>query len=119
MKRLTYRILAIVCIVLGIIGALLPIMPTVPFLLAALYFAADEPQIQSFINSNGLLKKYLASCQGTHPLKLYEKVFILCGLWFSMVISICLLAGKTHWQIVLAVIGVVVSIYILRIKNIK
>ena len=117
MKRFFYRILSILCIILGIVGALLPVMPTVPFLLAALYFAADEPAIQDFINSNKYLKKYLDRYQGKQPFPIFEKITVICGLWCSLSISGFLLRNKIHWQIVLAVIGLAVTIHILRLKK--
>ena len=117
MKRIFYRILAVLCIILGVIGAVLPIMPTVPFLLAALYFAADEPQIQKFINSNKYLKKYLDRYQGRQPFPLHEKIAVICMLWFSLAVSGYFLTGKLHWQIVLAIIGAAVSLHIIRLKK--
>ena len=117
MKRFFYRLLAILCIILGIIGAVLPVMPTVPFLLAALYFAADEPGIQKFINSNKYLKKYLERYQGKQPFPLYERIAVICGLWISLSISGYFLQGRLHWQIILAIIGIAVSIHIIRLKR--
>ena len=119
MKRTLYRILAILCIILGIIGALLPIMPTVPFLLAALYFAADEPQIKSFINSNRLLKKYLDFCQGNQPLTPGRKIILLCALWLSLTVSSCLFIRDVYYLTVPAAIGIIASLYILRLKSTK
>jgi len=41
-----------ICVLLGLIGAVLPIMPTVPFLLlAAYFFSKSSPKVHSWLTS--------------------------------------------------------------------
>ena len=116
MKALIYHILAVFFIILGIIGIFLPVMPTVPFLLAALYFAADSPAIKNFMQSNKLLKHYLAVCQGEYKIKPLQFYGALILLWSSLIISA---AAIPVWycHMILLTVGAGVSYHLWHLRK--
>ena len=115
MKHLVFVILAWFFLLLGIIGILLPVMPTTPFLLAALYFAVESPRVQKFINSNPILKKYVEWFQGKRPLSPKIKYASLAMVWISLSISFYFTdSAVTH--IALLLVGIILSIYFLHLK---
>ena len=116
MKQLFYRILAIFLVVLGVIGIFLPVMPTVPFLLAALYFAADAPEIKRFIYHNRLLSKYLECYQEKRKVSKFMKYGMLTTLWISLGIS---WFWVDWWwcRAILLIVGFAVSWHLMRLKS--
>ena len=108
MVRSLRNILAVICIILGLIGAFLPVMPTVPFLLAALGLASDSPRLKKFLDNNPVCKYYLENFRNKRPLTQYIKYFSLTGLWLSAVISFFLI-GNVCLKIVIVIIAVTVT----------
>ena len=105
LKQKTFRIFAIICTAAAFIGALLPVMPTVPFLLAALYFAANDPEIKEFIHNNRFLKKYLDYCQTSRGISPAVTLLALGCMWISLTVSAVLLKS-TFWRTILLLTGI-------------
>ena len=105
MKRIINGVcvaLAFICIGLGCIGIVLPILPTTPlFLLAVVLFAKGSKRFSTagFL-STGLYQKYLADFVATRSMTKRTKIRILAfvtvliaiGFWFSPVFAKVILA---------------------------
>ena len=114
-KKCIFRILAILCIIAAIIGALLPVIPTVPFLLAALYFAANEPDIKNFIRKNKLFKRCLDKYRSSQGMSTTAKLTVIVCIWLSITFSGIVLQSSRWWG-VLIVSGIAGSLCVLFIK---
>ena len=81
MKRIINGVcvaLAFICIGLGCIGIVLPILPTTPlFLLAVVLFAKGSKRFHRWFLSTGLYQKYLADFVATRSMTKRTKIRIL------------------------------------------
>lgn len=78
MKKFFYLILAFTTLVLGIVGILLPILPTTPFLLASLYlFSKGSERWKNWFVSGTIYKKYLKDFSEKRAMTLKQKIRIV------------------------------------------
>ena len=102
-----------VTLVLGIIGAFLPIVPTTPFvLITAACFARSSPRFYRMLMTNRYVGPYLRAWRDEHRIprhaKILATIMILLTLTPSVVLFIPLLAIK----VLVAGIGIAVIAYI-------
>ncbi|MEE3701754.1 YbaN family protein [Mannheimia haemolytica] len=73
-----YIICGFICIGLGIIGAVLPGLPTTPFLLLALFcFTKGSERIRQWFIQTKLYKKYLQEYDEKRAMTMKQKITIL------------------------------------------
>ncbi len=62
LKRLIFLILGCICLGIGCIGIVLPVLPTVPFFLATVFFFANSSKkLHDWFVGTGMYKKHLES----------------------------------------------------------
>lgn len=73
-----YIALAFLCIALGIIGIVVPGLPTTPFLLLALYlFSKSSPRLQGWFTQTSIYQKYLKEYDQKRAMTMKQKITIL------------------------------------------
>ena len=87
-KTLVLRISGFTALILGIIGIPLPILPTTPFLLLALYcFARSSPGMQRWLLEHKLLGQYISSYRSEAGIPVKIKAATIAVLWAAMIAS--------------------------------
>lgn len=107
------------CIVCGVVGIFLPLVPTVPFLLlAAACFARSSERFYTWLvehNQLGpLIRGYLNGCG--IPLK--AKIIAICMVWLSLPVSAFLLVQVVWVRVLLMFIAVGITLYLLGLPTI-
>ena len=121
LKKKLYITFGFLAVALAIVGVFIPGLPTVPFLLVALFcFERSSKKYHDMIMNNkyfGPVLQDYYSGKGLHlSVKIKAILFLSCGMIFSIY-----KIQNLHARIALAIVwlGVVIHIILLKTKKIK
>lgn len=116
-RRSIYIGLGFLCLALGFIGILIPILPTTPFvLLAAILFSASNPALAKALERNTTFGPYIRHYRMKSGVPLATKKRSLIWLWASLTLSALIV--RTPMVVgILLVVGISVSTHILLLKT--
>ena len=118
MKKTVLLIAGCTALVLGVVGIVLPLVPTTPFLLiAASCFLRSSRKAYVWLTTQKYLGKYIYCYRHFRAVSLRTKVFTIIILW--AVIGTTLLVTSQRVWLVLLLLAVAsgVSLHILRLKS--
>jgi uncharacterized membrane protein YbaN (DUF454 family) len=113
MKKHIFAALGIICIILGSIGIVTPVLPTTPFMLLAAYlFARSSPKMYKFLLENKVFGKYISDYINNKPIPIKTKAFSIFFVWFGIGLTFYF-ADFSAWVLGLLIfIGTAVSVHI-------
>lgn len=95
MKKILYVILGCISVTLGAVGAVLPILPTVPFLLLAAYcFARSSERLHTWFQNTRLYKENLEEYVEGKGMRKQTKIRIMCTVTLLMSTGFILMSAK-------------------------
>lgn len=105
---------------IGVIGVIVPILPTAPFLLlSGFFFAKGSKKFHNWFISTKLYKKHLESFVKSKAMTLKSKLSILIPVTIMILIAF-IFVNHLHARIALAIVLVVKYLYFfICIKTIK
>ncbi len=116
LKRLIFLILGCLCLGLGCVGIVLPILPTVPFFLATVFcFANSSEKLHNWFLGTKLYKKHLDSFVKKKGMTASTKASILLSVTLLMAVGFFLMVrkGLTVPCVILAVVWLCHLVYFL------
>jgi uncharacterized membrane protein YbaN (DUF454 family) len=123
--RTIWFIAGTICVALGVIGMVLPLLPTTPFLLAAAacYYKSSE-KMHKWLLTNNLFGEYIRNYTEGKGLTKKTKITALTVLWATIVFSTVFMLNRLlpanlllPLQLIMIAIAVAVSIHILRLPT--
>ena len=118
--RYFYIIFGSLCVLLGVIGIIVPILPTTPFLLlAAYFFAKSSKRFLNWLLTNRLFGRYIDNYRSGRGIPLLQKVLTITSLWLTIGVSALFFVESWWVRGLLLVIALGVSIHLLRVKTYK
>ncbi len=105
-------------VVLGLIGAFLPILPTTPFLILALTcFANSSPRFHQLLLNNRWFGPALQQWENSRSLSRSSKIKAIRLVIFSFALSIVILYGRLYLQLGLLGLGSTLLFIIWHLKE--
>ena len=103
---------------LGILGIVVPILPTTPFLLlAAACYARGSQRFYSWLLNNKYIGTYIRNYLEKKGVSLKVKIFTITLLWTTISISVILISPNLIVQVILVVIAAGVTAHVLSLKT--
>jgi hypothetical protein len=112
--------IGMVALILAIIGIIIPLLPTTPFLLlsAACFLKGSDRMYQWLINHK-FFGNYIRNFREHKAIPLKTKVLAVSLLWMTILFSIIFIVQSVYLRIMLAAIAIAVSVHILHFKTLK
>ncbi len=111
-------VLGWLCVLLGLIGALLPIVPTTPFLILAAYlFSKSSPKVHSWLTSLPYFGSAIIDWEQNKVIRPKAKVMSVFVIILIFGMSIGLTKIHANLKIMLVVIGLSCITFILTRKS--
>ncbi|WP_424356180.1 YbaN family protein [Methanobacterium sp. MBAC-LM] len=119
-KRLFFFSLGAVLFAVGAIGAVIPVLPTTPFILASfLCFGKSSKRAEKWISNNRYFGSYIENYKTKQGVPLDVKLKSILFLWIGMIASLIIFSHQIYLFILLLIIGTAVTAHILLLKTKK
>ncbi|HOG20066.1 MAG TPA: YbaN family protein [Salinivirgaceae bacterium] len=117
MKKWIFIFMGLLCTAIGIVGIFIPLLPTTPLLLAALFFFThSSPKLKRKLLSYKMLEKYVEPYINNQPVPKSTKIRTIMFLWLALSISAIFVCHKWWLLLILLAVGIGVTAHIAKLK---
>jgi hypothetical protein len=121
-RRWVLAVAGTVFVILGLVGVIVPVLPTTPFLLlaAACYLRSSE-RLHRWLLGNRIVGEYLRRYRDGDGMSARHKASTIVLLWVGLGASalFAVPADMAGIKLLLVIVGVGVTVHLLRIKTLR
>lgn len=111
-KRIFWLLLGCISMGIGAVGVVLPILPTFPFLLLALFgFAKSFAKMENWFRSTGLYRKHLEPLMEKKTMTRRAKITVMLSMTLFMGIGFWFMDSVPVGRVILALVWLFHMIY--------
>jgi uncharacterized membrane protein YbaN (DUF454 family) len=119
LKKYILLISGTIALLFGVIGALIPVLPTTPFLLIAAYcYLRSSKRLYNKLINHKIIGKYIYCYFTYRAVPRKSKIGSIILLWAALIASM-LLIRKLFVVLLLVAIGAGVTVHLLLLKNLS
>ena len=116
-KKLILIISGFASLTVGILGVILPVLPTTPFvLLSAACFSKSSKRLDDWLRRSRLFGPYIENYREKKGISKSRKAATLAFLWTGLFVSM-LIVQTVLIYVILSIVGVCVTIHVMMIKT--
>ena len=107
-----------IAVIIGVIGIVVPVLPTTPFLLlAAVCYGRSSQRLYNWLTTNRWCGRYIRNYKEGKGVSRKVKILTLTLLWLTILFSVLCVVSNTAIRTLLIIIATGVTVHILMLRT--
>jgi len=107
-------------VMLGVIGSVLPVMPSIPFfIIASVFFSKSSVRFHNMLLNNKLIGPHIKNYHEKKGISLRGKILLIAGQWISILFTCIFFIHNIFSRVFLVIIALAATFYIISLKTLK
>ena len=120
LKKWALILLGVISLILGVVGILIPLLPTTPFLLLSAWsFLRSSKKMHVWLLNHPWVGKYIRDFQEHKAITLRTKIVSVAFLWITITFSSIFVVNSPYIKWLLGGIAIGVTVHILHYQTLQ